>query len=82
MAKKDRSKKFVDDGKGITVHKRDGKPYKSKGKKDKDKKKDKGKKKATLLASDRTSLIKLARSLPKGDPDRRAILAGLKKLEE
>ena len=33
----------------------------------------------TLTASDRKSLIRLASSLPKGSPERRAILAGLKK---
>lgn len=31
----------------------------------------------TLTASDRQALIKLASSLPKGDPTRRAVLAGL-----
>ena len=34
----------------------------------------------TLTASDRKSLIRLAASLPKGDEQRRAILAGLKKV--
>jgi len=33
----------------------------------------------SLTAADRTALIKLATSLPKGDEDRRAILAGLAK---
>ena len=34
----------------------------------------------TLTASDRTSLIRLASSLPKGSPEKRAILEGLKKV--
>lgn len=33
----------------------------------------------SLTASDRSSLIKLASSLPKGSPERKAILAGLSK---
>ena len=32
----------------------------------------------SLTASDRSSLIRLASSLPKGSPERKAILAGLK----
>ena len=32
-----------------------------------------------LSSTDRTSLIRLARSMPKGSPERKAILAGLKK---
>lgn len=32
----------------------------------------------TLTATDRSTLLKLARSLPKGDETRRAVLAGLK----
>ena len=35
-----------------------------------------------VTASDRSSLIRLASSLPKGDENRRAILAGLRKLED
>ncbi len=33
----------------------------------------------SLTASDRTALIRLASSLPKGSPERKVILAGLKK---
>ncbi len=36
----------------------------------------------TLTASDRSTLTRLAASLPKGDETRRAILAGLKKAGE
>jgi hypothetical protein len=34
----------------------------------------------TLTAQDRASLIKLASDLPKGSPERKAILAGLAKV--
>lgn len=36
----------------------------------------------TLSASDRSTLIKLASSLPKGSPEKKAILAGLGKLSQ
>jgi hypothetical protein len=36
----------------------------------------------TLTASDRTALLRLASSLPKGDENRRALLVGLKKASE
>jgi hypothetical protein len=36
----------------------------------------------TLTASDRSALIRLASSLPKGNPTRRGILAGLKRVAE
>jgi len=35
----------------------------------------------TLAASDRSSLVKLAGSLPKGDETRRAILSGLRNID-
>ena len=36
----------------------------------------------TLTASDRSSLIRLASSLPAGSPERKTILAGLKKADD
>jgi hypothetical protein len=36
----------------------------------------------SITASDRTSLIRLASGLPKGDTTRRAILAGLAKTKQ
>jgi hypothetical protein len=36
----------------------------------------------SITASDRSNLIKLASSLPKGDTTRRAILAGLAKTKQ
>lgn len=77
MAAKNRRNKFVDSGEGLTIHRPGGKPYKNK-KKEKGKDKDKGKKKALLIESDRSALIRLAASLPVGDPDRRVLLAWLK----
>lgn len=62
---KDRNKRFIDDGKGIVLKDKDGKPVKLDGKKSK-------------KGSEREALIRMASSLPVGDPDRRAILSSLK----
>lgn len=66
-----RKERFIDDGVGIIIKDKNGKPVKIPAEKDKGKKKNK----------EASELLVEAASLPKGSPRRRAILAHLLKEE-